>query len=499
MKKIISKFLLASLILSIASTAIGCGGDKTSTGTSTNDTSNVAVDTETIVEEVEVNADNILDRFERTSFDGKEFRIVGSRYFNASIGGRQISDGELNGEVLNDALHNRDQKLEEYFDINIVYNVIENEETCEIAPLVSQNVAAGEDIADLVWGSIDMAMKPLLLNDCLTDLLTVPNLDLSNEWWQQTVTEDLSIGGKVFFASGNITPRVTTSAFIMAFNKKLIGNYQIEDPYVAVREGQWTLDRLQTICNDMYQDLDESGSQSDKDFYGFVFEGGSQNALFTSVGGTIYELQDDGTPILTANDAKNINIIERLSEMIQTDDFYSPTINYVANQIFRESRALFLSFACCDLSMLRDMEDDYGILPQPKLDERQENYFCTANRWIGTGIAVPKSLPESEYERVGLLTEAMAALSTYTSYEAQYETIMQAKYVRDPESIEMLRLAVDSARFDMGSIYGWGGLQWTIDGIMINGGSIVSTIEAQKTVANAEMEKFMETITGFEQ
>ena len=501
--KITGKIILASLIMALASFAVSCGG---ATLPSDNDSDDIAGNhasaesPEAVQEEAEAetNASNILNRFEQTNYGGAEFRIVASKLYNGSIGGQQIPGEEINGEILNDALYNRDRTLEEYFNISVVYNTIDYEENSPIASMISQNVAAGDDTADLVWGSIDMVMKPLLTGDRLVDLRNLPNLDLSNEWWLKTVTEDLSINGKVYFASGNITPRATTSAFIFVFNKKLLGDYQIEEPYEDVRSGKWTLDRLQTICQDAYQDFDGSGQTSDDDFFGLVFEGGSLGALYTGAGGTIFELQSDNTPVMTADSSRNVDVLENLSEMLQLKTYYVPNVNYVANRIFRESRALFLSMACCDLSMLRDMETDYGILPQPKFDESQEEYYCAPNKWIATGIAVPKSLPESEYERVGLLTEAMAALSTYTSYEAQYETIMQARYVRDTDSIEMLRLAVESSRFDMGNIYGWGGLDGTIENIMRNGGEIVSAFERSKKIVNSQVNKFLKTLDEFE-
>ncbi|MBP3393502.1 MAG: hypothetical protein J6M38_03210, partial [Lentisphaeria bacterium] len=385
MKKNISSILLMSLLLSFAASAISCGENPTAPETTPTDSEaaapNESVETEPIAEEEDLGAGNVLELFEQTSFNGTDFRILGSKYYNTTIGGRQFPDEESNGEILNDELIKRDQLLEAYFDINVTYNHVEYEDWGELPPLVNQSVSAGDDIVDLLFGSLEITLKPCLTAGSLVDMMNVPNLDFKNEWWHKTVTEDLNFSGKVFFASGNITPRAATSAFVVAFNKNLLTDYQIEAPYDEVREGTWTLDRLQTICTNVYQDVDESGSKSDGDFFGLVFEGGSQNAFYTSVGGTIFELQPDGMPLWTADNEKNVGVIERLSAMIRTEDFHSPVYTYTANQAFRESRALFISFACCDLSLLREMEDDYGILPFPKLDEAQENYYCSANRW----------------------------------------------------------------------------------------------------------------------
>ena len=48
---------------------------------------------------------------------------------------------------------------------------------------------------------------------------------------------------------------------------------------------------------------------------------------------------------------------------------YTATID-----VFRDGRALFFPTYLSTTTSLRDMVDDYGILPNPKYDEKQENY-----------------------------------------------------------------------------------------------------------------------------
>lgn len=92
------------------------------------------------------------------------------------------------------------------------------------------------------------------------------------------------------------------------------------------------------------------------------------------------------------------------------------------------------------------------------------------------------------------MIEAMCALSHYTSLQAQYETVMQIKLTRDEDSIEMLKTAVESTTYDLGSIYGWGGLESAIDNAMFNGASFSSLLASSQDKAVKQMEATLEEI-----
>jgi hypothetical protein len=54
----------------------------------------------------------------------------------------------------------------------------------------------------------------------------------------------------------------------MYFNKQLVEDYGIENPYDTVREGAWTHDRMKTVVGAIYRDLNGNGAYDDDDFYG---------------------------------------------------------------------------------------------------------------------------------------------------------------------------------------------------------------------------------------
>ena len=79
------------------------------------------------------------------------------------------------------------------------------------------------------------------MNEYVTDLSKINNMDLTREWWDQNVTRDLSFGSKVYMASGDISYIDNKATHVMVFDKQLVDEYDIDDPYEDVRSGKWTL------------------------------------------------------------------------------------------------------------------------------------------------------------------------------------------------------------------------------------------------------------------
>ena len=46
---------------------------------------------------------------------------------------------------------------------------------------------------------------------------------------------------------------------VLFFNKKLIEEYDLDDPYALVKSGEWTLDRLFSMSSEMLLDLNGDG------------------------------------------------------------------------------------------------------------------------------------------------------------------------------------------------------------------------------------------------
>lgn len=139
----------------------------------------------------------------------------------------------------------------------------------------------------------------------------------------------------------------------------------------------------------------------------------------------------------------------------------------------------------------RDIELDFGLLPLPKYDEKQENYSTMIN--LSTPfIFVPVSVTEPD--KVGFALEALAEASGDIT-DTYYSVCMESKYTRDAESYEMIELACENIVYDPGFVYNWGRLGSTIKTAIMTGNSNYASLLAQNASASkTAMEDFMKEL-----
>ena len=96
---------------------------------------------------------------------------------------------------------------------------------------------------------------------------------------------------------------------------------------------------------------------------------------------------------------------------------------------------------------LSEMEDTYGILPLPKLDETQNGYYT--NCWDQfTVFAVPLTMPEGDGEFVGTIYEALCAESYKTVFPAYYDVALKSRYSAEPATAEIIDLIMAGRNLD---------------------------------------------------
>ena len=124
--------------------------------------------------------------------------------------------------------------------------------------------------------------------------------------------------------------------------------------------------------------------------------------------------------------------------------------DYGRDQFAKGHAVLSNGYISMSLTHFRELEDEYGILPYPKWDEAQENYY-TMSDGNHEALAVPKTV--QNIEAVGTITEALCAESYKILVPAYYDVALKVKSTRDEQSIAMLDRIVDSRVFDFGFVY----------------------------------------------
>lgn len=431
---------LLALTLLLGSVLCACGdsaGDVTkTTEANTNETKDAVTTEDPYAAEKAV-----FDALPELDLGGAEFVIAVQEGVGRSTG--EVYVEEANGDVINDAVYKRNLAVNERFNCEIRAN------SCSVGETIKQAVSAGDSSNHCAFPNLidagSLAQEGYLLNFHDYDVLQI-----SEKWWDQG-TAGISIGGKVFFMSGDINLLDNDVTYIMLFNKKLIADNDMEEPYQLVRDGKWTLDVFSEMCKDISADVNGDALMDEYDRYGYVTTPGGPNTFFYGSNLKYVEFDEDHIPYLQVDSTKTTQVLEKVVNVTGASHHvsYIPSDFLVGRTMFMEDRALFYGEVLSYIMGLRDMNSEFGVLPIPKFDEAQEVYttYCESNSSTAT-------LPNvGDPEIAATILEGMAIQSYITLTPAYYDVALERKYSRDEESIEMIDIALANRVYDIARVY----------------------------------------------
>ncbi len=415
----------------------GCSNDPASETTSgdTSDTTSVETD------------DPLKDDLGEFNFDGYEYRVLSITYVPNNT--FTLFDTELNGEVLNDALYTRNQEIEERFNITFQADEDEYEQT---AARLTNYVNADEDAYDMIM-LINRDAFNAALQGYLMPFNELTHINLDKPYWLKDVNDGLTIDGKSFFNYSEESVYTFERTGVLAFNKVLRDKYKLRDYYQTVRDGDWTFDLMLADMRTATFDLD---GDSDIDLDDAMGMTGHYNYIclpaWISMGAKVIDKDENDIPYFNARTDEHVtDVFDRIYTGIFESDMYvvSYDINEVA-QTFMKGNTMFMGNVAGRLAALRDMENDFGIIPFPKYDENQNEYkSAVIDAWLHV---VP--VTNSDPKRTSVIMEALASGSARYVFPAYYEKSMSGKVLRDTESIEMLDLCRATRTIDL-SVTPW--------------------------------------------
>lgn len=435
--KRIGALLLAALLLS------SCSGGK-DTGETDSTVTTTADTTETAPAETEITVE-LPDK----NYGDAEVMFLTVQNTLDRYTCHEIYADEMNGQLINDAVFTRNGLVEEALGVKIAESKLENAEK------VAQNsLVAGDTEYDVVMPYMNSAIA-LTTAGLLLELRTVPYLALEKPWWDQRVTEGMTIADKLFFATGDISILDNECTMVLFFNKDIVKKYELDDPYTLVREKKWTIDKLGEMAAAVTQDLDGDGVMTDKDAWGMPVVENAANAFYFGAGERIVTKDENGELQFCLGTERNVDVFTKVMELcLGADALYGASYD-TRNLMFEEGRTFIASFALTNLNGLRDCEYAFGILPYPLFNEAQPEY----NNLISTILVPTVSVPYNnmDLERTGATLEAMAYYAVDTLTAAYYDNALKSRYVRDEESGEMLDILFETRVYDLGFIFNWGG------------------------------------------
>lgn len=486
MKNRLFLLLLAALLLSTS-----CAGGTENETTADTTVTETTADTET--ETTHYAADLPMQ-----SFDGVNFNFL-KRYSDTVWNISDLLVEEQNGELINDAVFNRQVWMEDTYDLTLSYTESGNDNVLEMA---KNFVTAGDTsihaITTRVYDMVSLSREGMLY-----DLHTVDNIDLSQPWWSQSMNASVSIGGKQHYAMSDLLLSDNQAERIYYFNKGLAEDLGLGNLYDVVREGKWTIDTMMTYAETAAVDTDGDGTMDRaKDQFGVMAQPQHFGfGLYMGAGQKLVGKDENDMPYFTAATSNAIDIMTTIADKIggshavSLDGAMSMHTVFTDNLMyFQEGRVLFAPEVLRHIESMRESDIDIGILPNPKYNEAQKDYYCYADGYCTNGVCIPVSSPD--VDGIGYVLEVMSAESKNGLTSAYFEVCLSSKYVRDPDSVEMLNLVLDSGTLDLGEIFSWNSISSTVSNALNSGNSIASTIAGVESTMNASIEKDVASVLG---
>ncbi len=447
MKRILALLLAALMLVGVAA----CGKtddptkDTTPSGTSgpsgTSDTN--APDTEPADTEPAFDPGDLDDLPKDLYYDGADFVFcsAGKEYPTTVTDQDQIADRYLN------SVYERTLYVSERLGVNF-----EEKFTASYADAIR----AGDDTYKLVHhrGIYIFAQAAEGLGYLWSDIDTV---DLTKNYWFDEINANLSIGGKLITAAGAYNMSTYTYTHAILFNKRLIEDYALEDPYQVVRDGKWTWEKFAEFGAKATFELDGDGKRTEEDAWGFFCSPKEAPQNFTKAANTFLLTKDgDDYPIYTLDsDEHFLTVFTKIFELLYDGGFWKWTddgdISEMGIRVFNAGRALMIDTQFLTIPQFRDMDADFGVIPYPKFDESQDKYY-SENENIFLPM-IPSSLQLKDAVMTGAVMEAMSSYAIRYTIPEYYEVLLKTKLSRDEQSGEMFDIIMKNRVFDPALFY----------------------------------------------
>ncbi len=205
----------------------------------------------------------------------------------------------------------------------------------------------------------------------------------------------------------------------------------------------------------VYEDNNVDGVENEGDTFGYAYWNYHGTDVWVTAIGEHPTVFENGELKVTLGTEKVFSALEKVINLVyNTTGAKKFTDENLGRSEFIAGRIgiMPLMFDDC-YSALRDMEFAYGVLPYPKYDEAQTNYYTNSMDQLSV-FGIPKTLPAEDYEFVGIITEVLNAETYKTVTPVYYDTALKDRYSQDRETAEMIDLIMNGRVYEFSFQFG---------------------------------------------
>lgn len=362
---------------------------------------------------------------------------------------------EQTGTLVDDAIYNRNMTVEERLGVDLTFTEIEgsNSYIADFAQYVQNAYQSGSRDYDII-PTYSRTAAVLSTRGLYYNMNDIEDnyINLEQPWWPDCITSTVTIGDAIYFITGDCSTNVLHMMYTIWINKDLIDEYQLEDPYELVRNKQWTIDKLIELTTNVYQDLNNNGTEDSNDFFGFVGVDYGLDAFYTGSGLRLVDLHDTDFLIISPDysSEKTVDLVDKLGGVCMSTDW---NISGDNTTIFQQERALFCQNRTYYAKRyLLEVEFSYGLVPTPMYDLEQGEYISV----LANPITLYGIMADVEANRLSEMTaviECWGSEGYRKTTPALFETNMKLKYSETSEESEMFDIVHDTINLDLGRVF----------------------------------------------
>lgn len=365
----------------------------------------------------------------------------------------EIYAADNTGDNVNKAVFDRNSEIESLFNVRIIQVGDENS-----ADRFGDDILTGAATYDIAFLYRD-DMATAIANQNFVDILGLPYIDLTQDYYTSATIDSMKIGGKLFHMVSDFSlvdkSRITT----LYFNRDMADDNGITTVIDDVKAKKWTFEQFATYVKQVSLDknADEKMSYKD-DQYGVTIGSKDESiAFWSAMGAKTVSIDQSGNYYFDYASDLAIRAADKIKDIFTNSDYYyaSQTSDEYkgAGLAFEEGRALFYGAVMSSLPSISSNTDFmFTVLPFPMIDtDTQTRYYSNNNNTYCATFGVPTCAKDTSFS--GFMIEALSWKSTDTTRQAYIDVNCKTKHSYDQVCSDMMTILFDSLSFDFGFLY----------------------------------------------
>ena len=413
-----------------------------------------------------------------------------------------MDDEENDGSPMDEAVYNRQEKVQRYLGIEILRVEIPDATWDSYNTYVQTAVQNMDGTMDVVMTHVHGAVGALISDNLLTDLSELDGIDLEAEYWNQKFMNTLELNGNYFLGLSDYN---LMSTYVIAFNKDMLALYASsmdKSIYDIVRDREWTLDEMISLASLVSMDKTGDGKTTD-DTYGITGTCWVSFCGFLTAADIPMMAQDQsGAYKVAINQSQYFeradNLINILDELGASNCAWFDYQYHVNSVPLTSGRTLLHVASTGSLTSYLDYNVEFGVLPYPMYDLDQAPVGYKSLQWGGyIGVL-------SYLRNPVMVGEALELLAFYSENVkiTFYEKLLGKQVADMPDDAAMLEIVWDSVTTDVGQTFltagsmGSTGVCYTVPELLWPSSThnLASFIKSKENAINTGFKKFLEEI-----